>query len=56
MQRHSPATLRRDHVLVEILAVCSDQSDEPEERRHQQWARDTNRGIELGEEPLAPDL
>jgi FAD/FMN-containing dehydrogenase len=31
--------LRRDHVLVEIVAVCSDQSDEFEEQRHREWAR-----------------
>jgi FAD binding domain/Berberine and berberine like len=33
--------LRRDHVLVEILAQCIDPSDEREERRHQDWARAT---------------
>jgi FAD/FMN-containing dehydrogenase len=29
--------LRRDHVLVEILATFVDRSDKLEERRHQQW-------------------
>jgi hypothetical protein len=29
--------LRRDHLLVEILAVFADRPDELEEQRHQQW-------------------
>jgi len=33
--------LRRDHVLVEILAVFADRSDKLEENRHRQWARAT---------------
>jgi len=33
--------LRRDHVLVEILAAFVDRSDELEEQRHLQWTRDT---------------
>jgi FAD/FMN-containing dehydrogenase len=33
--------LRRDHVLVEILAVFADRSEELEEQRHRQWARAT---------------
>jgi FAD/FMN-containing dehydrogenase len=33
--------LRRDHVLVEILATFADRSDEFEERQHHQWARAT---------------
>ncbi len=33
--------LRRDHVLVEVLATFVDRSDELEEQRHQQWARAT---------------
>jgi hypothetical protein len=33
--------LRRDHVLVEILATFVDRSDRSEEERHQQWARAT---------------
>jgi FAD/FMN-containing dehydrogenase len=33
--------LRRDHVLVEILAVFADRSDKLEEPRHRQWARTT---------------
>ena len=31
--------LRRDHVLVEILAAFVDRSDQLEEQRHRQWAR-----------------
>jgi len=31
--------LRRDHVLVEILAAFADRSDQIEEERHRQWAR-----------------
>ena len=41
---HAEATafgLRRDHVLVEILANFADRSDELEEQRHQQWTRAT---------------
>jgi hypothetical protein len=37
--------LRRDHVLVEILAAFVDQSDELEEQRHRQWARTTLRAF-----------
>ena len=33
--------LRRDHVLVEILATFADRSDQLEEQRHRQWARAT---------------
>src|SRR5262249_44905505 len=33
--------LRRDHVLVEILATFVDRSDKEEEQRHRQWARAT---------------
>jgi FAD/FMN-containing dehydrogenase len=33
--------LRRDHVLVEILATFQDRPDTHEEQRHQQWARVT---------------
>jgi FAD/FMN-containing dehydrogenase len=33
--------LRRDHALVEILALFADSSDELEEQRHRQWARTT---------------
>jgi hypothetical protein len=33
--------LRRDHVLVEILASLVDQSGELEEQRHKRWARAT---------------
>src|SRR5260370_11885508 len=31
--------LRRNHVLVEILAACEDRLDNLEEQRHRQWAR-----------------
>jgi FAD/FMN-containing dehydrogenase len=37
--------LRRDHVLVEILATFADRSDKLEEQRHRQWARATLRGL-----------
>ena len=33
--------LRREHVLIEILAVCADRADPGEEQRHRQWARAT---------------
>jgi FAD/FMN-containing dehydrogenase len=33
--------LRRDHVLIEILAAFVDRSDAGEEQRHRQWARAT---------------
>jgi len=38
--------LRRDHVLVEILATFADRSDRLEEQRHQQWARTTLRDFD----------
>jgi FAD/FMN-containing dehydrogenase len=38
--------LRRDHVLVEILATFTDRSDQLEEQRHRQWARDTLRAFD----------
>jgi FAD/FMN-containing dehydrogenase len=39
--------LRRDHVLVEILATFADRSDRPhEEQRHRQWARETLRALD----------
>src|SRR5262249_19884045 len=38
--------LRRDHVLIEIIASCPDTSDRSEERRHQQWARDARRAFD----------
>ena len=34
-------SLRRNHLLVEILATFVDRSDESEEQRHQRWARAT---------------
>ena len=37
--------LRRDHVLIEILASFPDRSDRLEERRHQHWVRDTRRAF-----------
>jgi hypothetical protein len=33
--------LRRNHVLVEILATFADRSDKFEEQRHHQWVRAT---------------
>jgi berberine-like enzyme len=33
--------LRRDHVLVEILATFADRSDRSDEERHARWARTT---------------
>jgi FAD/FMN-containing dehydrogenase len=41
--------LRRDHVLVEILAAFMEPMDEATERRHQQWARATRQALD----PLA---
>jgi FAD/FMN-containing dehydrogenase len=38
--------LRRDHVLIEIIASCSDRPDRSEERRHQQWVRDARRAFD----------
>ncbi len=38
--------LRRDHVLVEILAAFADRSDERQEQGHQQWARATLRAFD----------
>ena len=37
--------LRRDHVLVEILATFVDRSDKEEEQRHRQWARATRQAV-----------
>ena len=37
--------LRRDHVLVEIVATFVDRSDEEEEKRHRQWARATRQAF-----------
>jgi len=37
--------LRRDHVLVEILATFVDRSDKEEEQRHRQWARATRQAF-----------
>jgi FAD/FMN-containing dehydrogenase len=37
--------LRRDHVLVEILAAFVDRSDKVEEHRHRTWARDTRQAF-----------
>jgi hypothetical protein len=37
--------LRRDHVLVEILAAFVDRSDKEEEQRHRQWARATRQAF-----------
>jgi hypothetical protein len=38
--------LRRDHVLVEILATFPERSDKLEEHRHYQWARATLRAFD----------
>jgi hypothetical protein len=38
--------LRRDHVLVEILATFVDRSDQLEEQRHQHWAQATLRAFD----------
>ena len=38
--------LRRDHVLLEIVASCPDLPDRSEERRHQRWVRDTRRAFD----------
>src|SRR5271167_1514188 len=38
--------LRRNHMLIEILASFPDRSDRLEERRHQHWVRDTRRAFD----------
>jgi hypothetical protein len=38
--------LRRDHVLVDILAACADPSDRVEEQRHRQWTRATRLALD----------
>jgi Berberine and berberine like len=38
--------LRRDHVLVEILATVADRSDRLEEQRHRRWARATRQALD----------
>jgi FAD/FMN-containing dehydrogenase len=38
--------LRRDHVLVEILATFVDRSDKEEEQRHRRWARTTRQAFD----------
>ena len=38
--------LRRDHVMVEVLAAFADHSDPLEEQRHQQWARTTRQAFD----------
>jgi FAD/FMN-containing dehydrogenase len=53
--------LRRDHLLVEILATFPDRSDALEEQRHRRWARSALRGFDSVALPggypnlLAPD-
>ncbi len=37
--------LRRDHVLIEILATLPDRGDELEASRHRRWARDARRAF-----------
>jgi len=38
--------LRRDHLLVEILATVNARADEHEQRRHRAWARDALRAFD----------
>jgi len=38
--------LRRDHVLVEILATLPDRGDDLEQQRHRKWARDALRAFD----------
>jgi FAD/FMN-containing dehydrogenase len=38
--------LRRDHVLLEILATFADRGDKQEEQRHSQWARATRQALD----------
>src|SRR5262249_40503910 len=38
--------LRRDHLLVEILATMDERADEQEEQRHREWARDALRALD----------
>jgi hypothetical protein len=38
--------LRRDHILVEILAGFVDRSDKLEQRQHQGWVRSTRESFE----------
>jgi FAD/FMN-containing dehydrogenase len=38
--------LRRDHVLVEILAAFADCSDTSDEQRHRRWARETREAFD----------
>ena len=45
--------LRRDHVLIEILATFVDRSDEVEEQRHRQWIRATLRAFDASELPAS---
>jgi FAD/FMN-containing dehydrogenase len=43
--------LRRDHVLVEIIAWLADGTDEREEQRHRQWALASRRALDAGAHP-----
>jgi FAD/FMN-containing dehydrogenase len=43
--------LRRDHVLVEIIAWLADGTDKPEEQRHRQWALATRRALDAAALP-----
>jgi hypothetical protein len=38
--------LRRDHLLVEILATTDERADEQEEQQHREWARDALRAFD----------
>ena len=49
--------LRRDHVLLEILATFVDRSDKLEEQKHRQWARTTRQAFDARALPGAyPNL
>ena len=39
--------LRRDHILVEILAGFVDRADKLEERQHQDWVRTTRESFDV---------
>jgi hypothetical protein len=38
--------LRRDHVLIEIIATFADRSDQLEEQRHRDWTRATRHALD----------
>jgi hypothetical protein len=43
--------LRRDHMLIEIIATFPDRSDEDEAQRHRQWAYATRRALDAAALP-----